>query len=96
MDRTLKDLLYQFIASGNPAKDPNPNRTFHAEFKQALKDDETFQKNRTFDRFLLICENLIYKCNKSSSGTTSVLYEVQQEEQEQPADQSGTNGSRSG
>ena len=56
--QTLKDLLYQFIANGNPVK---ANRTFHAEFKQALKDHESFQNNRTFDRFLLICEKLIYK-----------------------------------
>ena len=59
--QTLKDLLYQFIATGNPAKDSNPNRTFHAELRQALKDDETFQRDRTFDWFLLICEKLIYK-----------------------------------
>ena len=61
MHQTLKDLLYQFIASDNPAKDSVPNRTFHAEFQPALKDDETFQDNRTCDRFLLICEKLIYK-----------------------------------
>jgi hypothetical protein len=37
--QTLKNLLHQFIANGNPSKDSTSNRTFYIEFQQALKDD---------------------------------------------------------
>ena len=53
MYQTPKDLLYQFNANGNPAKDFQSNRTFYAEFKQALKDDETYQRDRNVERLLL-------------------------------------------
>ena len=39
MYQTLKNLQYCFIARDNPAKVSVPNRTFHAEFQQAFKDD---------------------------------------------------------
>jgi hypothetical protein len=61
MYETLKNLLYTFVASRNPAKDSRSNRTFHAEFKQALADDPDYQRHATIDQFLLICEKLIYK-----------------------------------
>jgi len=51
MHQTLKNLLYYFIARDNPAKDSVPNRTFHAEFQQALKDDPEYQTNGTIDQF---------------------------------------------
>ena len=100
MHQTLKNLLYCFIARDNPAKDSVPNRTFHADFQQALKDDPEYQMNSSIDQFLLVCEKLIYKWqqiqfiydfrNDKSVG----LVKGRQEEQEQPAAQSGNNGHR--
>ena len=59
--QTLKNLLYKFVARDNPAKDSRSNRTFHAEFQQALKDDPDYQRHANIEQFLLVCEKLIYK-----------------------------------
>jgi hypothetical protein len=50
----------------NPWKDKNPNRTFYQEFKKALRDDEEHRSNMSLNRFLSICEKLIYKWQRAA------------------------------
>jgi hypothetical protein len=57
--QVLKDLLYAFIATGNPWKDKNPN-------KKALRDNEEHQSKMSLNRFLSICEKLIYKWQRAA------------------------------
>jgi hypothetical protein len=85
----LKDLLYAFIGTGNPWKDKNPNRTFYQEFKKALRDDEEHQSNMSLDRFLAICEKLIYKWQRAAFTYefNTDKRDLEEPEEEQPGSQ---------
>ena len=46
-------LLYFLITPRNRAKDSYPNRTFFAENRHTVKDDETYQRDKILNGFLI-------------------------------------------